>query len=599
MDEQTQIKKWLIGYAKRYWLSIIVLSLLSLLKIGFQLLNPWPIKVLIDSVFGDIPAPGALSSITSPVGLLIAIAFILIALYLLQNMLAIFNAYWSTVVNMRFDMDVKHNVFTRLMNISLRALNRKSMGDYLYRLNSETTSVREIVVGVSRSLFESSAMIIGSLAILFYLNWRLATMAVMVVPFLYIAVRYFSGRIEAMASEVEVNNAAIHSHTTNSVMNIRTIQAFDQERRQSTMLHQLLIDRYRISLRNLMLHAKFGLANDMITTVAISVLIVFGGIAVLREALTIGELLIFLTYISYLFGPLETVNSTIGEARKQLAAAKRVHEVIDTNQTIKEPENPIPLTRVQGYIDLVNVSFWYDYAHPILRNINLKVLPGQRVLLIGPSGSGKSSLINLIPRFYEASGGVINIDGQDIRNVSLADLRRQFSIVSQEPMLVAGSVGENIAFGSNNPEINAESIEVIAASQAAGAHEFIEKLSNKYNTIVGEGGVQLSGGQKQRIAIARAFLKDAPILLLDEPTSALDQEAEQSIVATLQKLMLNRTTFIVTHREALLQNHDIVYLVKDGTVTLLDNPQSYLSSLGQIKIDDTIFTQMFNKSRSD
>lgn len=596
MDKQKQIHSWLISFAKKYWLNIVILSILSLFKITFQLLNPWPIKILIDSVFGSVPAPGPLANIGSDEMLLIALAAVLILLYLLQNLLSLFNAYWTSVVNMKFDIDVRSRVFSKLLNTSLSSLSNKNLGDYIFRLNTETNSVRDIIINISRTFLESILMILGSFFILLYLNWQLALIAILIVPFLYVAVKFYSNRIEAASSEIEVNAAALYSHTVNSMQNIRTIQAFDQEQRQSLILHNLLMERYRIALNNLMLHGKFGLTNDMITTVAISAIIVIGGYAVLGGRLTIGEIIIFLTYVSYLFGPLETVNTTIGRYREDLAAAKRVHEIAVEQETIKEPKKPVPVDRISGRVRFENVSFWYDYDTPLLKKANFDIKPGTKIILIGPSGSGKSSFLNLLPRFYEPTEGKIYVDNIPINEISLKDLRKQFALVSQEPAMIAGTIGDNIAIGSTSPNLDADSIEVRAAAEAANAHEFIESLPNKYHTWVGDKGVQLSGGQKQRIAIARAFLKNAPILLLDEPTSALDQEAEMSLISTLEKLMANRTTFIVTHREALLKNYDAVLRLKNGTLNTIPDPKAYLASLRSVPVPDTVFTKIYEQT---
>jgi ATP-binding cassette, subfamily B, bacterial len=593
MNDKKQIRLWLFGYAKKYWLPIFLVSLFSLLKVGFQLLNPWPIKVLIDSVFGDVPAPWLFARIESPEQLLVAITVALILIYLVQNLLAILNAYVSAMLDLKFDMDVKSGVFKRLLNMSLAALNKKQLGDYLFRLNSETSAIRGLVVGVTKVLLEATIMIIGALTILLLINWQLALLAVVAVPFLYISVRHFSSKIESIASEIEVNTAALYSHSVNSVQNIRTIQAFDQEERQSKILHNLLIDRYKISLRNLLLHGKFGLTNDMISTVAMSALILAGGSAVLQQQLTIGELIIFLTYVSFLFGPLESINASIGRAKEHMAAVKRVYEVVENKNTVQETNNPIHMQRAKGFITFSNIGFKYPGGQPVFEKVNIAIKPGQKIHFIGPSGSGKSSLLNLLPRFYDPTQGLIHIDGREIRALSLKELRQQFSIVSQEAMLIAGTIADNIAFGSSDPGMNKESIEIRAAAEAAGAHDFINKLPKKYDTYVSADSTTLSGGQKQRIAIARAFLKDAPILLLDEPTSALDPEAESEIVETLQKLMKSRTTLVATHREALLKNSDGVYLVKDGRITHLEDPKKYLSTLGPRKASESIFYQYY------
>jgi ATP-binding cassette, subfamily B, bacterial len=498
VEQNKEIKNWLLSYAKKFWLPIVALALLSFLKIGFQLINPWPIKILIDSVFGTTPAPLFMSE-TSPEELLVIITIGLVIIYLLQNLLAILDGYLSSMLDLKFDIDVKSGVFTKLLNVSLASLNKKELGDYIYRFTSETASVRGLIVGISRNVLESSFMLIGALIILFSINWQLAVISLTIVPFLFLSVKHFSPKIESISEEIQANGSALLSHSTSSIQNIRTIQAFDQEPRQSKMLGALLFERYRIALRNLLLHGKFGLTNDMISTVAMSAIIFIGGTAVLQQSLTIGELVIFLTYVGYLFGPLESLNGSVAAAKENLVSAKRVYEIISSQNNVPETTNPVPLNSVDGYIDYRGVSFGYHSDPSVFDNVNLSIKPGQKILFVGPSGGGKSSMLNLLPRFYDPREGVIYIDGKDIRTFKISDLRRQFSIVSQEPMMIAGTIADNIAFGSTDPSITKNSIEIRAAAEAADAHKFIEKLPKKYDTFVGPDGSVISGGQKQRM----------------------------------------------------------------------------------------------------
>lgn len=598
MQQTSEIKNWLLSYVKKYWLSVTVVALLSLLSVGFQLLNPWPIKVLIDSVFGSVEAPLFLADMERT-ELLFALTIILIVIYLTQNVFSVLNGYLSSRLNLRFDTEIKGTAFEKVMDMSLAAFSKKELGDYLFRINNETSSVRSLIIGVSKQLLESVVMIIGVLAILVFINWQLALLAIAAAPFLYWSVRRFSPRIEKISAEIQVNAAKIYSHTASSVQNMQTVQAFNQLPRQSSMLKKLLNERYRIGLRNLLLHGKFGLVNDMISTLAMAGLILFGGLAVIDNNLTVGELIVFLTYVSFLFGPMEEINSSIGKARSDLAAVKRVYEVINISNTVEEPLHPIRIGIVKGFINFNNVSFAYRNNQPVLDGVHLNIKAGQKVLFIGPSGSGKSTLLNLLPRFYDPTQGIVHIDGREIRNLSLKELRSQFGIVTQESLLIGASIAENIAFGSTNPHLRSDSIEIRSAAEAAGAHTFIDALPEKYETYIGPGGTSLSGGQKQRIAIARAFLKNAPILLLDEPTSALDSASEQTIVKTLRKLMASRTVLIATHREALIDEADIVYLVKDGRVTELDDPLSYLKKMHEDEAVDGPEESLYYKSYKD
>lgn len=302
-----------------------------------------------------------------------------------------------------------------------------------------------------------------------------------------------------------------------------------------------------------------------------AVIVILGAKKVSSNQITIGELLIFLTYLSYLYAPLQSISTSIGEAKGYIASAKRVFDIFDHDNSIKEPSDAIEISRIKGRIDIKGLSFAYD-ERPTLKDINLTIEPGQKVAFIGHSGSGKTTLLSLLPRFYEYNKGSITLDGVPIEHIKLKSLRQQFSIVTQDAPLLAASVADNIAFAKNDSPPTKE--ELVAAAKAANAYDFIMDLPQGFDTNVGERGSLLSGGQKQRIAIARAFLKNAPILLLDEPTSALDAQSEKAVVEALNHLIAeDTTTIIVSHALSTLKYADVIYIVDDGKIVSQTNYQ--------------------------
>jgi ABC-type multidrug transport system fused ATPase/permease subunit len=537
---------------------------LSFIIVGFQLLEPWPIKILVDSVFGTTPLPSFLARFKTTDQLILLVALSIVLIYGLETVLALIKHQFSNWLSLRMDFFISSDFFDRVQHLSLLALGKRSSGDFAYRQNAETAAISLLLVETIISLLKSSLTVVGIMVVMLTINVELSVIGFLILPLLYASIRFFARRIEDQATDIEESNSKIYGYTTENIENVRLIQSFSKEADRLGGFQGLLRLNVHFKLRYSLTDETFTLVNDTLATVAMAFLVVLGAHRVVNGELTVGGLLIFLTYLSYLYAPLQSISTAIGDAKSHMASAKRVFKVFAQEDIIKEAHAPVHLARARGHIELRHVTFGYA-GHTVLHDINLDIEPGQKVALIGHSGSGKSTLMGLLPRFYDIQKGEILLDGHNISDLDLKSLRRQFAIVSQDSPVLSTTITNNLAFAYERGL--PREADIVAATKAANAYDFIEQLPHGFKTEVGERGGNLSGGQRQRLAIARAFLKNAPVLLLDEPTSALDVKSEAAVVDALNTLMAGRTTLIVSHNAGTLRHADVIYVVSDGKIT--------------------------------
>lgn len=561
---EPEYKVWLKNYFKQSWWKILVLTMFAALGIAIDLLSPFPMKILADSVFGSVQAPGPLAPYTGTFTLLAFVAAFYVILYVTQTVVGFLSSYVGARFNFSLDIDVKQRFFRHLLYLPGKSSQRLNSADYVYRLNQETSTVPGYVLGTSVTILQSCLTIVGVLVILLLINWSMTLISLLVVPLLFFSVRYFGKRIEAKSLLVEEAETAVYTHTTESIENNEIIQAFNRQPGQVNKLIELLRNKLHLELGYAILSGIFGFINSSITLIAILFIVLIGGRNVFSGAITFGDLLIFITYVGYLYEPLETLSGAIASRADATAALKRVFEVVNSYADIENVEAGKQLPRLKGQVVFKNITY-SDQGRTILDNISFSIEPGQKVALVGPSGSGKSTILRMIPRFLIPDSGFIYLDGNELRGVNLRSLREQIALVSQEPKLFSITIGENIAFAK--PDDKYPLPDVIASAEAAYASEFIETQPNKFNTSIKQAGDSLSGGQKQRIAIARAFFKKAPILILDEPTSAQDVSSEVHVLDGVNRLMQGRTVIMATHKHSLLAQMDKVYVVEGGKVT--------------------------------
>lgn len=554
--------KWLRVYAIRNLRSIILLSLISVSGVLFELLEPWPIKVLVDSGFGNVAAPSLLSHLSKP-HLIVFISLSFIVIYGLESVMSLVQTLYLHQLMFRFDFTFISSLFDKIQNLPMQYISNKQVGDYAYRLNSEAGDVSQLIFDVTNSIIASGFLVLGILVVMARIDFVLALIALCVVPILYISIRRFTPRIEEQSRKVEVSTSDLYSYTSEAIENIQLIQSYNYQKKQLGFIERFLKRNFIYQMKYLVTNEQYSLVNDIVATAAMALLVVLGADRVYAKGLTVGDLLVFLTYLSYLYSPLQTISDSVSEARGYFATTRRVYELYGYNRAIPEVQHPKVLKNVKGKIEFEHVSATYG-RHKVLSDVDLIINPGEKVGIIGRSGEGKTTLLNLLPRFYQSSHGLITLDSIPIDDVSLSNLRDQFAIVSQNSPMFNTTILNNLRLArSSHPPSAAE---ITRALKNANAYEFVRNLPDGLQTVIGERGKLLSGGQRQRIAIARAFLRDAPVLLLDEPSTGLDLESVEVILSALQTLMANRTTLIISHSLEMLKHTDSIYLLDKGRV---------------------------------
>jgi ABC-type bacteriocin/lantibiotic exporter with double-glycine peptidase domain len=560
-QQTTEFLPWLKKYYSQAKPSIIIMVLLNTIASGIALLQPWPLKLLADSAFGYVPAPGPLKQYTHTPTLIIIVALLTLVIFILNQAFGVLKDFLLLKMGYWLNRSIKEESFRHILHLPLYHEGRLPKGDYIYRQNDVTNSLSDLVLNSTSQIIGSVILIIGVLAIMLSLNAELTIIAIFVVPFLILSVWAFGpimGRLGSSLTKLQSKTAALISE---SIDNTEAVQAFTLQERQVQKLKSIWWETYVVSKKGLLWSKLFQFSNGFIVIVGTSLVIYFGGTQALDGQFSLGALLVFMTYLGYLINPIQEITSQITIRRQKLVNVRRVYEVLSDHEGVERLREDKRLPRVQGRIRFQNVSYSYR-GNKVLDQVTLTIEPGEKVGIIGPSGAGKSTLMRLLDLYIEPNAGRILIDDFDIQTVSLQDLRRNIAWISQSPQLFATSILENMQDGDINRAITPQ--EIAWAAQASNIDEFVSKLPMGMESIAGEGGSSLSGGQRQRISIARALLKNAPIICMDEPTSALDARSEKLIHDSLGSLIHDKTVLLVTHRLPLLGLMDRVYVLQDG-----------------------------------
>jgi ATP-binding cassette subfamily B protein/subfamily B ATP-binding cassette protein MsbA len=540
-----------------------------LLKVGLDLLKPWPMKILVDHVLYARPIPESLASSLAwlPGGLsrenlLAWTAISTVLLFLLGWALSVATSYVDIGFGRRLTYDLARDVFGHLQKLSLRFHSHKPVGDNIRRVTTDCAAVSTIV----KDALLPVAVALVSLAAMFLVMWQLdpalTLLSLLVVPFMALAFRrYARPMLERSYAEQEAE-AEMYDVVEQTLSAIPAVQAFGGEEHADSRFHVATGAALEATLKTTDVQFRFKVLVGLATAAGTAVILWVGASHVLDGSLTVGGILVFISYLGSLYGPLEAIMYTSSTVQGAAASARRVVEVLETEQEVDDPGGAPALPPVQGHVRLENVTFGYEPDLPTIRDVTLEALPGETIAITGPTGAGKSTLVSLLPRFFDPTSGRVTVDGYDVRGVRLKSLREQIAIVLQDPFLFPMTIAENVAYG--RPEASRKKIK--AACKAANAHDFIQKLPEGYDTLIGERGATLSGGERQRLSIARALLKDAPILILDEPTSSLDAETEASLLDALKRLAKGRTTFIIAHRLSTIINADKIVVLKEGRI---------------------------------
>jgi ATP-binding cassette subfamily B protein/subfamily B ATP-binding cassette protein MsbA len=562
--------RFLGSYARRHKRGISIIAALMAAEVALGALAPWPMKVLVDNVLRDDPLPGALGWMEqlaeeSSAGLVAVLALATVLIFAASRLVAGAKAYMLTGVGESLKWSLASDVFSRIQHQSLRYWIRRPPGDLAARISSDTECARDLAFGVALPAVTSAASVGTMFVIMWTLDPGLAIIAIIATVPMPLLLRVFTRPMTKRALALATVEGTLMAHSERTLTSLPDVQAFTREPLEHQQFRSLSRRAIREGLRTQAAELAYGLSNTTVVGTGLAVVMVVGGRNVIDSSLTIGALLVFLAYLPALYGPLESLAPALGSYAAARAKATRVLEVLEIEDEVRDPVNPRPLTRAgkrRKHVQFDRVTFGYDSDKPVLTNISFKVRRGHLVALVGRSGAGKSTLVSLVLRFFDPWQGRVLIGGVDIREVRVEELRRHIALVRQDPILLPMSIAENIGYG--RPEATPE--EIRAAAVAANADDFISRLPDRYDTVLGEGGATLSGGERQRIAIARALLRDAPILILDEPTSALDAETEHLVMEALNRLMMGRTTIVIAHRLSTVRRADRIFVLDEGRI---------------------------------
>lgn len=535
----------------RWWIAGATLS--GLLKFNIPVVFPWLLKDIIDHLV-SAPRPDA-SHIHAALAAMVG-------LYAFWTIVAYLRSFLADGAAQRMIFDLRHDLYQHLQRLSLGFYERWQVGAITSRLLADVATAQNMVGAAFTNVVMdlSSLLLIGVL--LFWVNWKLALVSIAILPLYALLNRHYKLKIKDTSRRAQNKMEELSGTVHEKIAAMSIVQAYVREKGEERRFFHDTRTYLSYLLANVHNNALANAVIGFLTSVAPVLVVWYGAMQVMRAELTVGELVAFYAYLGMFYSPLNRLTELNILVANSRAAIDRIFEVLDTAPQVADNPNGRDMARCRGEIRFENVSFGYDPAHPALREVNLHIAPGSTVALVGPSGAGKSTFIKLIPRFYDVTFGSVTIDGINVRDLRLKSLRNQIALVPQEPVLFSGTIAENIAYGRWNATID----EIRAAAIAADAHEFITRLPEGYASNIGERGLKLSGGQKQRLALARAFLKDAPILILDEATSSLDSESENAIGLALKRLMRGRTTIVIAHRLSTIQAADRIVAFEDGRI---------------------------------
>src|SRR2546425_216431 len=558
----------LLGLARPYWPHVVALFLLSLLSAPLALLAPLPLKIAVDSVIGSRPLPRLIEPLVpealarSPASLLALAVGLMVAVALLNQLQGLATTLLRACTKEKLVLDFQARLFRHVQRLSLAYHDARGTADSTYRIKHDAPAIDHVLTESIIPFVASTVTLVGMIYVMARIDWQLALIAIAISPGLFVTSRAFRRRLRRQSREVKKLESSALSIVQEVLSVLRIVKAFGQEAREEQRFVLRSREGLRARMRLAGMEGAFNLLVGVTTAAGVAATLLIGIRQVRSGVLTLGELLMVMGYLNQLYEPLKTISRKAATLQLHLASAERAFALLDEPSDVEERTNARPLARARGGIVFHNVSFAYGKDRPVLHDISFDVEPGTRLGIVGASGAGKSTLMSLLTRFYDPTSGQIWLDGIDLRAYKLEDLRRQFGVVPQDPVLFSASIGENIAYARPG----AAQGEIITAAQAANAHEVIVWLPHGYDTPVGDRGVRLSGGQRQRIAIARAFLKDSPVLVLDEPTSSVDAGAEAAIVEAIRALMRGRTVILITHRSSLLESCTALVVLENGRV---------------------------------
>jgi ATP-binding cassette subfamily B protein/subfamily B ATP-binding cassette protein MsbA len=540
----------------------IAWALLQVLLIaGFELLKPWPLQIVIDNALGGKPFPiAALSS--SPVGLLLLACVGMVVVHFGAGALTLLHNNTAIRIGQNMVNDLRGVLYAHLQRLSLAFHSRQRVGDLLYRITADSFAVQTMIMNGALPILSALVLLAGMLVVLFPLNPTLTMLALTVVPVLFALIALFNRKIVEIAGDVRTTESRVYSLVQWAMSSIKLVQAFTKEEEEHRRFMGASRESLQATLRLYNWQTLYSGTVNLVIAAGTAVVVFAGAQAVISGTLSIGQLIVFISYLAQLYGPINQITQSWGLIAGARVGARKIFEILDTEPDLKDGTRNFPPSGARGEVAWSEVYFRYRADTPILTGIELKVAAGTKIAVVGPTGAGKSTLLGMLPRFYDPSAGSVAIDGIDVREYTLRSLRGQIAMVLQPPLIFPLSVRDNIAYG--RPGADDAAIE--QAARLAQVDDLIASLPAGYDTLLGESGTALSEGEKQRITIARALLRDAPILILDEPTSALDVTTEALVMAGIERLMVGRTTFIIAHRLSTVRRCDRILVLHGGAI---------------------------------
>jgi subfamily B ATP-binding cassette protein MsbA len=565
---------------KPHW-KLLTLGILAAIGEGAtNLLEPWPLKIVLDNILQRQHIHGWLNHRIlavvgdQPMDLLRFATLAVLAIAAAGAVASYAEKFVTTTVGQWVMHDLRTSLYSHIQRLSLTYHDQKQTGDLLSRVTSDIDAMNTFITSGLLSTLINGLTLVGMVVVMFYINWRFTLVALAVAPILFAVVFTSTRRIKEASREVRKKEGQIVSVMQEVLGSIRVVRAFAQEDYEQRRLEEESLESVEIALRARRLKAKLVPLVEVIVACGTAMVLWFGTRMVMSRTLSAGSLIMFILYLGKMYKPMQELSKMTDAYSKAAVGYERIQEILETAQGVRDSPGAVRAPRFRGAVEFDHVTFGYEPDNPILRDVSFRIQPGTVVAVVGRTGAGKTTLVSLLARFYDPNQGAIRIDGRDIRGFRQQSLRRQIGFVLQENVLFHGTIWRNIAYGK--PE--AGGAEVMRAARLANAHEFIERLPQGYDTIVGERGVTLSGGQRQRIAIARAIIRDAPLLILDEPSSSLDVESEELVMDAMRRLMEGRTSIVIGHRLSTIRRANLILVIEDGRLVEQGDHDSLMKS---------------------
>jgi len=565
-----------------YWKALTLAFVAVLGETFTDVLEPWPIKIVIDNILQSNKLPAWLAGFVSGMfgqNKMAILNFAVAAVAVIAVVGAISSyaeKYLTTSVSQWVTHDLRRTLYNHIQRLSLAEHDKAQTGDLISRVTSDIDAVQDFVNSALLGILVNVLTLIGMTVVMLYINWRFTLISLSIAPALFVVVYSFTRSIKKASRAVRKKESELVSVVEEVLTSVRVVKAFAREDFEVTRFESQSRDSVETALEARSIKAKLSPIVDVMVAIGTCLVLGYGARLALSGQLSAGVLIVFLLYLGKMYKPMRELSKMTDTVSKAMVGYERIQEVMEIEARVRDLSRARRAPRFKGRIEFGHVNFAYDEKSPVLKDVSFSIKPGCVAAFVGPSGTGKTTIISLIPRFYDPQSGTVKIDGADIRGYKLKSVREQISFVLQETLLFHASVRDNIAYGK--PDATRD--QIVRAAKLANAHEFIEKMPEGYNTMIGERGTTLSGGQRQRIAIARAIIRDTPILILDEPTSGLDSASEQAVIEALDRLMEGKTSIIVAHHLSAIRHADVVFVVKDSELVEQGTHEELLAAGG-------------------